>query len=243
MIEDLPLYIPISFVLTCLATLFLFFRILQDATLETVRKNKIKIIGGIVSWIFLQGVISFNDLYFSSINTLPPKIFLFGILPCIVFMIWLFNNSAGKAFIDSLPLERITFLNVVRIPIELVLLWLFLENTIPKIMTFEGLNFDILAGISAVFVTFIGFRQGKLNKRVFLVWNIVSLLLLINIIVLAFLSTPSPIQKFGFEQPNIALLKFPFAWLPTFIVPVVLFGHFVSIRRLLICKTKKCIDS
>lgn len=243
MIEDLPLYIPISFVLTCLATLFLFFRILQDATLETVRKNKIKIIGGIVSWIFLQGVISFNDVYFSSINTLPPKIFLFGILPCIVFMIWLFNNSAGKAFIDSLPLERITFLNVVRIPVEFVLLWLFLENTIPKIMTFEGLNFDILAGISAVFVTFIGFRHGKLNKRVFLVWNIVSLLLLINIIVLAFLSTPSPIQKFGFEQPNIALLKFPFAWLPTFIVPVVLFGHFVSIRRLLICKTKKCIDS
>lgn len=53
----------------------------------------------------------------------------------------------------------------------------------------------------------------------------------------ALFSTPSPIQQFAFEQPNIAILNFPFSWLPTFIVPLVLFGHLASIRKLLKEKT------
>ena len=56
--------------------------------------------------------------------------------------------------------------------------------------------------------------------------------LLANIVVNALLSTPTPIQKFAFDQPNIAILNFPFSWLPTFIVPIVLFGHLASIRQL-----------
>lgn len=52
-------------------------------------------------------------------------------------------------------------------------------------------------------------------------------------------STPSPLQKFAFDQPSIAILYFPFSWLPTFIVPIVLLGHLVSIRQLLKEKTNK----
>ncbi|HVF96549.1 MAG TPA: hypothetical protein VM871_04480, partial [Flavisolibacter sp.] len=38
---------------------------------------------------------------------------------------------------------------------------------------------------------------------------------------------------FAFDQPNIAVLYFPFIWLPSFIVPVVLLSHLVCIRQLL----------
>jgi len=48
------------------------------------------------------------------------------------------------------------------------------------------------------------------------------------------LSAPSPIQKIAFEQPNIAILYFPFCWLPTFIVPIVLFSHLVAVRKLVL---------
>jgi hypothetical protein len=66
-----------------------------------------------------------------------------------------------------------------------------------------------------------------------LVWNFICLALLANIVINALLSTPFPFQQFAFDQPNIAILYFPFNWLPTFIVPVVLFGHLLSIRRLM----------
>ena len=128
-------------------------------------------------------------------------------------------------------------MNIIRIPIEIILYWLFLYKTIPELMTFEGRNFDIIAGISAPYIVYFGFKKTKLSKKAILAWNIICLGLLLKIIANALLAAPSPIQKFAFDQPNIAILYFPFSWLPTFIVPIVLFGHLVSIRQLI--KNKK----
>ncbi len=126
-----------------------------------------------------------------------------------------------------------TILHIVRIPVELVLLWLYLQKAVPELMTFEGNNFDIVSGITSPLILWMGFRQG-LPKRVLLLgWNSICLVLLINIVVHAILSTPVPFQQFAFDQPNIAVLYFPFIWLPAFIVPVVLLMHLVSIVKLL----------
>ena len=100
-------------------------------------------------------------------------------------------------------------------------------------MTFEGRNFDIVAGITAPLIAYFGLTKAKLNRQAILIWNFVCLGLLVNIVANALLSAPSPIQKFAFDQPNIAILNFPFIWLPTFIVPVVLFGHLTSIKQLI----------
>lgn len=100
-------------------------------------------------------------------------------------------------------------------------------------MTFEGRNFDIAAGITAPFVAWFAFKNKDIRRKILLAWNFICLALLINIVVTALLTAPSPIQKIAFDQPNIAVLYFPFSWLPVFIVPVVLFAHLSSIRQLL----------
>ena len=158
---------------------------------------------------------------------------MFGILPNIIAIVFLFTTEKGKQFLDSLPLRQFTLLSIVRIPVELVLFWLFLNKAIPEIMTFEGRNFDILAGISAPIVAYFGFQNGKINKKMLWAWNICCLILLMNIVVIALLAAPVPFQKFTFDQPNIAIINFPFSWLPTFIVPIVLLGHLTSIRKLM----------
>ena len=104
-------------------------------------------------------------------------------------------------------------------------------------MTFGGRNFDIIAGITAPFIAYFGLTRQKLSRSLVLVWHFIALALLANITIIAVLSAPFFIQQFAFDQPNIAILYFPVSWLPTFIVPVVLFGHLVSIRQLL--KTKR----
>ena len=100
-------------------------------------------------------------------------------------------------------------------------------------MTFEGSNFDILAGITAPFIWYIAFKKNKQSKALLIVWNIICLLLLFNIIGLAIFSLKTPLQKFGFEQSNIALTYFPFVLLPGIIVPLVLLSHLASIRQLI----------
>ena len=79
-------------------------------------------------------------------------------------------------------------------------------------------------------------------KRILLVWNFICLGLLITIVTIAVLSAKLPIQQWGFDQPNVAIQHFPFAWLPSVIVPIVLMAHLVSIRLLLTRKADQLMN-
>jgi hypothetical protein len=233
MLPNPPIFSSIVFGLTTLATLLLFYQAVKNSHIMATRHKANPVLLGLSLWLLLQAFLTLNNVYNSNTDALPPKIMLFGILPMVLTLVFLFVTKQGRAFIDSLPLVNLAYLNTVRIPVELVLFWLFLNKAIPEIMTFEGRNFDILAGISAPFIAYFGLTKAILKKRFVLVWHFVALGLLFNIVVIALLSAPGPLQKLAFDQPNVAILNFPFSWLPTFIVPLVLFGHLVSIRQLL----------
>ncbi|RZK54037.1 MAG: hypothetical protein EOO87_11490 [Pedobacter sp.] len=233
MISNLPTYISLAFGVTTLATLLLFIWTVKNSNSELTRKKATPVFIIMAIWLTIQAVLTLKDIYNSDTNTFPPKIILTGILPTILTIILLFATTKGRKFIDSLPLKNLTYLNIVRIPVEIILFWLFLNKAIPELMTFEGHNFDIIAGITAPIIAYFGLTKNKLNRQIILIWNFICLALLVNIVVNALFSAPSPIQKFAFDQPNIAILNFPFSWLPTFIVPIVLFGHLTSIRQLL----------
>lgn len=233
MIPNLPTYIEVVFGLTTVATVLLFIWTIRNSNSERIRKLSIPIIIGLILWLAIQTILTRNNVYSTDTDSLPPKIMLFGILPAFFTILFLFTTQKGRLFIDGLPLENITYLNIVRIPVEIVLYWLFIYKTIPELMTFEGRNFDIIAGISAPMIAYWGFAKAKLNKQIILVWNFIGLGLVLNIVLNAFFSAPSPLQKFAFDQPNIAILYFPFIWLPTCVVPIIIFGHLTSIRQLM----------
>lgn len=241
MIHNLPTYISLTFGLTTIATLWLFMWAINNSTLESTRKNSSKIFIGLTLWLILQAIITLRGVYSGNTNIFPPKILLTGILPAIIVIVLLFLTTKGRQFTDSLPLKNLTYLNIVRIPVEIVLLWLYLHKAVPKLMTFEGRNFDILAGITAPIIAYFGFAKQKMGRNALLLWNVICLGLLLNIVLNALFSVPSPNQKFAFDQPNIAILYFPFSWLPTFIVPIVLLGHLVSIRQLLLYRATRAI--
>jgi hypothetical protein len=125
-----------------------------------------------------------------------------------------------------------TYLSTIRIPVEITLWWLFLYNQVPVEMTFEGRNFDILAGITAPLIAYFVFTKRKWSKKIALIWNVICLLLLLNIVALAFLSLPTPFQQLALENPNWGILYFPYLWLASFVAPAVLFSHLVSIYQL-----------
>lgn len=220
MIEPLPFHITLVFILTTFVTIFIFFR--------AVNYSK-PAIGIIIAWMLMQGVISYSGFYLIT-DTIPPR-FLMLVGPPLLFIVVLFATRRGRNFIDGLDLKMLTWLHVVRIPVELVLLWLFQNGQVPELMTFEGRNFDILSGITAPLVVYFGFIKNTLSRKVILAWNIICLLLLFNIVGTAILSAPTSFQKFAFDQPNVGVFYFPFVWLPGVIVPLVLFAHLSAIRK------------
>ena len=124
-------------------------------------------------------------------------------------------------------------MHIVRVPVELILYWLFLNKVVPQLMTFEGRNFDIAAGLTAPLVYYFGFIKKSLSKKIIIAWNFICLALLLNIVVNAVLAAPTFFQQFAFDQPNIAILYFPFNLLPAVVVPLVLLSHLAAIRQLL----------
>ncbi len=223
--ENLPLYISIFFGLTVLLGIAIFYKATHFS------KSFLTII---LPWMTFQIVISFLGFY-KTTNSFPPR-FALLVMPTLIFIITLFVSKKGRVFIDSLDLKTLTLFSVIRIPVEIVLFWLFMHKAIPELITFEGRNFDILSGISAPIIYYFGFAKKVLNKTVLLVWNLVCLGLLLNVVFYALLSIPSEIQQFAFEQPNIAVTHFPFLLLPSCLVPMVLFSHLASIRQIIINK-------
>jgi hypothetical protein len=188
------------------------------------------VMGISIIWLTVQGYLGYTGFYLDTVSIPPHFAVLFP--PVFIAIAILFNTKKGKIFIDSLDLKTLTLLHTVRIPVEFCLLWLFMADAIPQLMTFEGRNFDIVAGITAPVVFFLYFIRNNISKKILLGWNVVMLLFLINIIVNALLSAPLPFQQFAFHQPNVGILYLPYVWLPSFIVPAVFFSHLVAIRRL-----------
>lgn len=235
-IQQIPLYLVVSFSVITFVTLVFFVFAVRNAASASSLKNSIWIGAFLMVWLILQGILTLTNVYNTNLEAFPPKLVLFGIFPIVIIFLYLFNSQKGKTFMDSLPLNFLTLLNIVRIPVEIVLYFLYQENLVPQLLTFEGRNFDILAGISAPLVFYLGFITKKINMKIVLLWNILCLGILMNIVFYGLFSAPTPLQKFAFDQPNIALLNFSLSWLPTFVVPVVLFGHLVAIRKVLLNK-------
>ena len=224
-----PLLLSLGFGLTTLLSLLLFLW----AVAPSLRSAQTRLLLlGLLALLGLQAVMSLNGFFLNRLDAMPPR-FLLLVGPPLLMIISLFSTSAGRNWLDRLPPLRLTYLHVVRIPVELVLYGLFLSALIPELMTFAGRNFDILAGITAPLVAFWGIQQKRMGKSALLVWNFVTLGLVLFIVGNAVLSAPFPFQQFAFDQPNVGVLYFPFTWLPGFVVPLVLFSHLVCIRQLL----------
>ncbi|MFL9483492.1 hypothetical protein ACI6Q2_12000 [Chitinophagaceae bacterium LWZ2-11] len=219
---NLPVYISVTFILATFLTIFLFYK-------ASNRSRAFIII--VLLWLALQTILSLRGFYIVT-DTMPPR-FPLLILPPLLLIASLFFIRKGRSYIGTLRTADLTLLHTVRIPVELTLYWLFMHKAVPQSMTFEGRNFDILSGLTAPFIYYFGFVQKRINKSLLLLWNFICLGLLINIVVTAALSAPTPMQHFAFKQPNIAMLYFPFVWLPCCVVPIVLFSHLATIKQLL----------
>jgi hypothetical protein len=233
---DVPIYVSIIFILTTVFTVALFYR--TCARVSPSIANKILV--GLVAWIALQGILAANDFYMKT-DTMPPRLAL-AVVPAFITIIYLLVTKKGQNFIDRLPLKDLTLIHICRVPVEIVLFWLYLHEQIPRSMTFEGRNFDILSGLTALPLALWAFKNSELKWNINLIWNFICLMLVLNVVAIGILSAPTPFQQFAFNQPNIGVLKFPFVWLPSMIVPIVIFSHLIAIRQLLNAKKTPSVN-
>jgi hypothetical protein len=229
--ETIPAFVMILFVAATIFTVWQFYN-------ASGKSNALLI--GLAIWMIFQTGLSLTGFY-EVRESVPPR-FVLLIGPGIIFTALSFLTKRGRAFIDSLNLEKLTLLHTVRVPVEITLYFVCAAGLIPVLMTFEGNNYDIISGLTAPLIYYLVFFIKKASRSFLLIWNFICLGLLANVLTIAILSAQTPFQRLAFDQPNIGVTFFPFVWLPTVIVPIVLFSHLAAIRLLLTSSSKSKIN-
>ena len=198
---------------------------------EDRRRNLSVTILFLLVWLAFTNIIAMSGLL-ADFTSMPPM-FLLVVLPPFLFIAVLMQAKVFNDLSENISGFWFVYAQSFRILMEFILWLLYRYRIIPVQMTFEGLNFDILIGLSAPFVAYYCFIKKSWSWKVALGWNIAGLLLLANIVTVAVLSTPYPFRHFMNEPANTVIFNFPFVWLPSLVVPFALLLHLISIRRLL----------
>jgi hypothetical protein len=140
-------------------------------------------------------------------------------------------SGVGKRLAAGLPLAALVGVHAFRLPLELLMHRAFEEGVMPGQMSYTGRNFDIVTGITAIGVAGL-LAAGRMPAWGVRAWNWMGMALLVNVMVIANLSTPSPYRVFMNEPANVWVARAPFVWLPAVMVLTALLGHVVLFRRL-----------
>ena len=184
---------------------------------------------GVLVWLAFTGLAGWLGLV-RDFQRLPPPMFVL-LLAAMVLTIVTALSRVGSQLVAETGIVWLVGMQAFRIAVEVFLDWARRADLVPVQMTFEGRNWDIASGVSAIAVAWLAAKM-RVQRWLILVWNCIGLVLLLNIVVIASLSMPTPLRRFHNEPANSFVAYFPYIWLPTFLVQVALFGHLLVFRWL-----------
>lgn len=184
----------------------------------------------VTGWVALLGLLSLEG-YFANFKSLPPRLFPALIVPLVGGLLFL-RSAGGRELLARTPPQWPIYLQSFRIVMEIILWLLYLQHRAPAIMTFEGRNVDILVGLTAIPVGYLCWVRRAWPARVAFWWNVAGICILLNVVVHAQLSAPTPFRVFVTDPPVTFIGYWPYILLPGFLVPLAWLGHAASLIQL-----------
>jgi hypothetical protein len=194
------------------------------------RRARTTVVAGVATaaWLLLTlGLAASGRLSFTS---RPPTMGIF-LATVLIIAVAIGTSRLGHRLATGVPLAALVGAQAFRFPLELLLHRAYQEGLMPVQMSYSGLNYDILSGLSAIVVALVLVRAPN-SLAIVRAWNVAGTLLLANILVIALLSTPTPLRVFENEPANDWITHAPWVWLPAVFVLAAIVGHIVVYRRL-----------
>jgi hypothetical protein len=158
---------------------------------------------------------------------LPVAVFL----PLIVALPLLLRSGSIAAVLDAMPLAWLVALQLYRV-FGGIFLVNWAHGVAPGLFAWPAGTGDMLTGIMALPVALALASGSAGGRRAALLWNIFGITDLAVAVTLGFLSTPGPLQQFGFDIPVALVATYPTVLIPAFAVPSSILLHALSLRQL-----------
>lgn len=159
-----------------------------------------------------------------------PAVFVGMMVSVLTLGVLLARSEAGDRLARGLPLVFLVGFQGFRLPLELAMHRAHTEGLMPGQMSYSGLNFDIVTGITAIALG-VAMAFTAVPKWVVYAWSVLGLGLLANILVIALLSTPV-FAYFGPDRLNVWITRMPYTLLPAVMVLAAWAGHLIVLRAL-----------
>lgn len=194
-------------------------------------KKALLVLLGLLGWVIYTSIISYSGILHDF--SLPPKMPILLIFPAFAFTAYFMIKYHNHPLLKVLPKSWPIYYQSFRIGVELLILRLYLDGIGPISLTFEGYNYEILAGIAAPILAFLTFQLKVLPEKVIYYWNFVGLALLAIIVGLFITNAYFP-SIWGAEQSLISteIAGMPFILIPSLYMPSAVFMHILSIVQL-----------
>ena len=180
---------------------------------------------GASAWLILTSLLAHLSLL-SDFSATPPRApILLGVTMALTLAI---ASTRHGQTIARRPASWLIGVQAFRLPVELLIHLATTQHIAPPQLTWSGLNFDIITGITALLLAPFAHRA---PRALLLGWNILGCGLLLNVMVVAILSLPTPLQQL--HPDNTWVTHFPYVSLPTILVPTALLAHIALFRKLL----------
>jgi hypothetical protein len=194
---------------------------------QQFRRRSLLLLGG---WLTYITLISLTGIFTTA--TLPPRVPLLLILPCLIFIFWFFNSDRFIDFILATPPGWLVYGQSFRIVVEILLLGMYMQGLIPEAGTFKGYNYEIVIAVTAFGVGYYGYHKKVLSPRVIIAWNFLGNL---TLAIIGFIMISHAYFPHIYSHPGYISIKefgsFPYTLFAGFIAPLAIFMHIFSIVK------------
>jgi hypothetical protein len=166
----------------------------------------------------------------TSTDAVPMVAFGLGV-PLAVALAILATSKRARDIVAATPQHLLIGVQLYRIE-GAVFLIMFAYGRMPGEFAIPAGWGDVLIGVSAPIVAWLYRRDAIRWRGLAVLWNVVGLADLIVAVSMGVLTAPGRLQQFALDAPNSLITAFPLVLVPTFLVPVSILLHLLSLRQL-----------
>jgi hypothetical protein len=198
-----------------------------DAPVDAARIQR-RFFLGAAAWLLVVSLASYSGLLLPGDG--PPLPFAVMLVGVVALGVVIARSTAGDRLARGLPLAWLVVFQAFRFPLELAMHRAASEGLMPQQMSYSGLNFDIVTGITALALG-VAMIVTAVPRWIVSAWNVMGLVLLTTIVALSMASSPA-FTAFGPDRVNVFVTWMPYTLLPTVMVLAAWAGHLIVFRAL-----------
>ncbi len=195
------------------------------------RAARLRIVLGLGLWFMLVVLLAASKALTYPQGLGVPGLGIAVALPIIILSALVLRSTSLKRALQNIPLHWLIGVHAIRV-LGVAFLLLYAAGRLPAPFAPVAGWGDILAGLEAVPVAWLAYRQVDSARPLILFWNTFGVLDLVTAIGLGATSSPGPIRLFYMEPSTTIMTTLPWLLIPAFLVPLLISIHLAVFYRL-----------